>query len=173
VSKPQKGSRSFILLLLASCCLPAHGADRGYAAKATELLERPAAQAKAMAQLAKRQAVEIVGRNGSWANAKAGAVTGWVRLADLRLDAAPAKSPASAPPSAGKKDTGIRGFSEEELLVGAPNQAESERLKRVGVTVRDAVNFARAANLRSRQQDYIQMQEYMPEGGFPPGFFDE
>jgi hypothetical protein len=170
---PQSAGRAFILVLLASSCLPALGADGGYAAKATELLERPAAQAKAVMQLAKRQPVQIVGRDGSWAKAKAGTATGWVRLADLRLNAASSKAPAPRQANGGNKDTGIRGFSEEELLVGAPNQAESERLKRVGVSVRDAVNFARVANLRPRQQDYIQMLEYMPEGGFPPNFFDE
>jgi hypothetical protein len=173
VSKPTIGSRAFILVILASCCLPAHGADVGYAARATELLERPAAQAKAVMQLARRQPVQILGRDGSWAKAQAGTATGWVRLADLRLNAVASKAPAPGRASGAKKDTGIRGFSEEELLVGAPNQAESERLKRVGVSVRDAVNFARAANLQSRKQDYIEMREYMPEGGFPPNFFDE
>jgi hypothetical protein len=170
---PRIGSRAFILVMLASCCLPAHGADAGYAAKATELLERPAAQAKAVAQLAKRQPVQILGRDGSWAKAQAGTATGWVRLADLRLDSVTSKTPASRQANGARKDSGIRGFSEEELLVGAPNQAESERLRRVGVSVRDAATFARAGNLRPRQQDYIEMSEYMPEGGFPPNFFDE
>jgi hypothetical protein len=41
------------------------------------------------------------------------------------------------------------------------------------VAPEDAATFARAANLKPRQQDYIQMQEYMPEGGFPEGYFDE
>jgi SH3 domain-containing protein len=170
---PHIGSRTFILVMLATCCLPVHGADAGYAAKATELLERPAAQAKAVVQLARRQPVQILGRDGSWAKAQAGTATGWVRIADIRLNTVTAKTPAPVRANGAKKDTGIRGFSEEELLVGAPNQAESERLKRVGVSVRDAVAFARAGNLRARQQDYIEMSEYMPEGGFPPNFFDE
>ena len=95
-----------------------------------------------------------------------------MRMIDVRLNPSPARKIAVA---AAKSPTnsGIRGFSEEELLVGAPNQAESERLQRVGVSVRDAANFARAANLRPRQQDYIEMREYMPEGGFSESFFDE
>jgi hypothetical protein len=169
----QSASRICILALLSFSGLPALGADAGYAAKATELLERPAAQAKAIMQLAKRQPVQILGRDGSWAKAQAGAVTGWVRLADLRLNAVSSKVAAPSRATDAKKDTRIRGFSEEELLVGAPNQAESERLRRVGVSVRDAASFARAGNLRPRQQDYIEMTEYMPEGGFPPNFFDE
>lgn len=169
------GIRISLLMLFAAFCLPAQGADAGYAAKAVDLLERPGSQAKVVTKLAKRQPVQIIGRDGSWAKAKSGNATGWVRLADLRLIVAASKSPASpsARSNSGKKDTGIRGFSEEELQVGAPNQAEGERLRRLGVTARDAATFARAANLKPRQQDYIQMQEYMPEGGFPEGFFDE
>ena len=165
-------ARKFLLLVLAGGCVPAWAADSGYAARATPLLDRPAMQSRALLQLAKRQAVQITGRQGSWAQVSVGNATGWARLADLRLEAAPA---AAAPSHAQgrKKDTGIRGFSEEELLVGAPNQAEGERLRSVGVSLRDAVGFARAGNLRARRQDYIQMQDYMPEGGFPDGFFDE
>ncbi len=165
-------SRILLLLLLATPAIFAHAGDAGYASRAVDLLDRPAADAKPVAKLVKLQPVEIIGRNGSWANIKAGARSGWIRMIDARLNsdvtrkvaAAPAKSPA---------DSGIRGFSEEELLVGAPNQAESERLRRVGVSVRDAVNFARVANLRPRRQDYIEMSDYMPEGGFAQGFFDE
>jgi hypothetical protein len=162
-----------LLTLLASCCLPARAADAAYAAKATELRERPDPQAKALLQLVKRQSVHIVGRDGSWAKAKAGEVAGWVRLADLRLNASTGTAQRARRAGEAGKDSGIRGFSEEELAVGAPNRAESERLKRLGVAARDAAEFARAANLRPRRQDYIQMQEYMPEGGFPAAFFDE
>ncbi|HKB82222.1 MAG TPA: SH3 domain-containing protein [Burkholderiales bacterium] len=162
-----------LLILLGSCWLPAYGADAGYAAKAVDLLERPGSRAKVVTTLAKKQPVEIIGRDGSWAKTKSGNATGWVRLADLRLKITTSKPTALPPSGSSRKDTGIRGFSEEELLVGAPNQVEGERLKQLGVTTRDAAGFARAANLRPRQQDYIEMREYMPEGGFPQGFFDE
>jgi hypothetical protein len=169
------GSRISLLIVFATFCLPAQGGDTGYAAKAVDLLEGPGSQTKVITKLAKRQPVQIIGRDGSWARAKSGNVTGWVRLADLRLNVAQSKSPApsSVRSNSGKSDTGIRGFSEEELLVGAPNQAEGEKLRRLGVNARDAASFARVGNLKPRQQDYIQMQEYMPEGGFPEGFFDE
>jgi hypothetical protein len=165
--------RISLLIPLAFCCLSAQGADAGYATKAIDLLERPDSQARIAAKLAKKQPLEIIGRDGSWANVKTGYATGWVRLADLRLNVATLAAQTPRRQNTGTKDTGIRGFSEEELLVGAPNQAESERLKRMGVSVPEAVSFARAANLRPRQQDYIQMQEYMPEGGFSREFFDE
>ncbi|MEO8164185.1 MAG: SH3 domain-containing protein [Betaproteobacteria bacterium] len=158
--------------MLAAFHLPAQCADAGYAAKASTLFEHPGSPAKTLAQLTKNQPVQILGREGGWARVAAGHVTGWVRLADLRLHAEPSATSRKRG-SAAQKDSGIRGFSEEELLVGAPNQAEGERLRRVGVSAGDATSFARAANLRARRQDYIQMQDYMPEGGFPDGFFDE
>jgi hypothetical protein len=180
VSRPRDGEcsvtgRGCLLTLLASFCLTGEGAETGYAAKAVDLLERPATQAKVMTKLAKRQPVEIIGRNGSWAKTKSGSAIGWVRLADLRLTAATLKSPGAqtARVNAKKADSGIRGFSEEELLVGAPNQTEGERLRRLGVSANDATRFARAGNLKARRQDYIEMREYMPEGGFPKEFFDE
>ncbi|MBC8007395.1 MAG: SH3 domain-containing protein [Prolixibacteraceae bacterium] len=172
----QMGRRVIALFMIAAVCMPAQGADAGYAAKAVDLLEQPGSQAKVVANLTKRQPVEILGRDGSWANAKSGNTTGWVRLGDLRLSVVASKVPASPAvrTKPGKKnDSGIRGFSEEELLVGAPNQAEGEKLRRLGVPAKEAMSFARTANLKPRQQDYIQMQEYMPEGGFPEGFFDE
>jgi hypothetical protein len=173
VNTAQQAVGAFTLVVLTAYVLPAHCADAGYAAKATDLLESPATQAKVVVRLTKRQPVQITGRDGSWAKAQAGTATGWVRIADLRLNTVASKALAPVRANGAKTDSGIRGFSEEELLVGAPNQAESERLKRVGVSMRDAVNFARAANLRARQQDYSEMREYMPEGGFPASFFDE
>jgi hypothetical protein len=165
--------RISLLIVLATCWMSAQAADAGYAAKAVDVLERPDSQARIAGRLDKKQLLQIIGRDGSWAHVKSASATGWVRLADLRLNVATVAAPSPRRENSGTKDTGIRGFSEEELLVGAPNQAESERLKRIGVPVRDAVDFARAANLRPRQQDYIQMLDYMPAGGFPREFFDE
>ena len=89
------GRRVTLLILMAAVCMPAQGADAGYAAKAVDLLERPGSQGKVVMKLAKRQPVEILGRDGSWAKAKSGNTTGWVRLADLRLSVIASKAPAS------------------------------------------------------------------------------
>ena len=164
--------RLLLLFLLAMPAIAAHAGDAGYVSKAVDLLDRPAADGKPLTKLVRQQPVEIIGRNGSWAHIKVGAGSGWLRMIDVRLNPSPARKIAV---TAAKSPTnsGIRGFSEEELLVGAPNQAESERLQRVGVSVREAVNFARTANLQPRKQDYIEMLDYMPEGGFSESFFDE
>jgi hypothetical protein len=166
-------ARIFLPALLALASSTARGAEQGYTAKALDLLERPQAEARVLTRLAKRQPLQLVGRAGSWVNVRARDSAGWMRLADLRLNAAAAPAPASRPTGTAGKKAGIRGFSEEELVIGAPNHAESERLRRAAVSVREAVSFARAANLHARRQDYIQMLDFMPEGGFPKEFFDE
>lgn len=168
------GSRIFLLILCANVCLSARGGETGFAAKPLDLLDRPEAQARVVARLVKRQPLEILARDGSWAKTQSGNTIGWVRLTDLRRDAMTKRSPATANRrNVGRSDTGIRGFSEEELLVGAPNLAEGDKLRRLGVAASDVASFARAANLRPRAQDYILMNEYMPEEGLPEGFFDE
>jgi len=159
------------LMLLTSC--GAQAVEAGYAAKAVDLLEQPQAGARALAALAKRQPVQITARAGSWVRIRAGDAAGWMRLADLRLSRTNVPATVKTVVPAGAPNAGIRGFSEEELLVGAPNHAESERLRALAVSARDAASFARAANLRPRQQDYLQMLDFMPEGGFPKEFFDE
>jgi hypothetical protein len=162
--------------VLARICLPAlaaifsssaQSADAGYAAKAADLLERPQAEARVLIRLAKP--LQVIDRAGSWVKVRTGNLAGWTGLADLRLNAGIAATPASRSAGTSTRNIGIRGFSEVELLVGAPNHAESERLQRGAVSVREAVSFARAANLRARQQDYIQMLDFMPEGGLPKG----
>lgn len=168
------GTRLPLLMLLAFACPSAWAGEAAYTATPIAVLEAPQAQAKVIAKFAKRHPVEILGRQGAWANIRASNTTGWIRLGDLRL--VPSAPNAAAPKiqaGAARKDTGIRGFSEEELLVGAPNHAEGEKLRRLGVSAGDAEVFARAANLKARRQDYFLMHEFLPDDGFPEGFLDE
>ena len=166
-------SRIFLLLLLATPAFDAYPGDAGYVSKAIALLDRPAADAKSIAQLVKQQPVEVISRKGSWANVKAAAASGWIRMIDVRLNTVPSRRIAAVARGKSASDSGIRGFSEEELMVGAPNRIEADKLKRYAVTAKDAVIFARTGNLRQRKQDYLEMQDYMPDGKVPEGFFDE
>lgn len=146
-------------------------ADRGFVPRAIPVLDRPATGARSLASLKDKQAVEILRRSGAWLQIKAGAISGWVPLAAVRL-AGGAEAAADARPMR-RNDTGIRGFSEEELLAGAPNRAEAARLNALAVPGAEAERFARAGKLQPRPQDYLEMQDYMPAEGLPPDFFDE
>jgi hypothetical protein len=154
--------------------LSARAADSGYLPKAVDLLDRPAANADSVAHLPKQQVVQVIGRTGSWAHVRAGASSGWLRLIDIRLAAG--RSVQTAAVSGGRPASarsGIRGFSEEELMVGEPNRVEADKLRRYAVSAQDAAAFARSGNLVARRQDYLEMLDYMPEGKPPEGFFDE
>ena len=166
-------SRVFLLLLLATLAFGAYAADAGYVPKAIDLLDRPAAAAKSIARLAKQQPVEVIGRKGSWANVKAAAGSGWIRMIDVRLIAAPSLRIAAVARGKSASESGIRGFSEDELIIGLPNRIEADKLRGYAVTAKDAATFARTGNLRQRKQDYLEMLDYMPDGKPPEGFFDE
>lgn len=165
--------RHFLPVLLVTLAVPAPAAESGFAAKASDVLERPVPGSRVIGRIGKKQGIEILARSGGWAKIAAGGASGWVAAGDLRL--APRRTATSAPPAraTGGRDTGIRGFSEEELMVGAPNRIEAGKLKAYAASAKDAANFARIANLRQRQQDYLDMQDYMPDGKLPEGFFDE
>lgn len=148
-------------------------ADRGFVPRAIPVLDRPAIGAKSLASLQDKQAVEILRRGGAWLQIKAGAISGWVPLAAVRLASGAQTAMAVGARPMRKNDTGIRGFSEEELLAGAPNRTEAARLNALAVPAAEAERFARAGKLQPRPQDYLEMQDYMPAEGLPPDFFDE
>lgn len=166
-------SRIFLLFLLAALGGTANAGDTGYVPKAIDLLDRPAADAKPVAQLVKQQPVEVISRNGNWANVNAGARSGWIRMIDVRLIAAPSRRIAVVARVKSASDSGIRGFSEEELLAGTPSGNELDKLKRFSVAAKDATGFARSAGLRPRRQDYLDATDYLSPDQLPDDFFDE
>jgi hypothetical protein len=166
-------SRVFLLLLLAPPAIGAHAGDAGYVPKAIDLLDRPAADAKPVAQLVRQQPVEVISRKGSWANVNARAKSGWIRLIDLRLNAIPSWQIAAGACVKSASDSGIRGFSEEELLAGTPSRSELDELKLFSVAVKDASSFARSAGLKPRRQDYLDGSDYLSLDQLPDDFFDE
>lgn len=164
-------SRIFLLFLLACVCAGASAGERGHVPKPTDLLDAPSASARPVAKLAGKQTIEILGRNGSWTRVQVGAASGWVRAIDVRLDlvAAARPSPVRVKPIS---ESGIRGFSEEELLAASPGTGEVDKLKRMGVTAKDAIVFARGIGLKARKQDYFEGSDFGTLD-IPDDFFDE
>ncbi|HVY05723.1 MAG TPA: SH3 domain-containing protein [Burkholderiales bacterium] len=165
------GSRICVFILLACCAALAAAGEHGHLPRAVDLLENPAAGAKFVAKLPRQQAVDVLERRGSWVRVRAGASVGWVKTIDLRLDTGtPAKI--SAVRAKSNSDSGIRGFSEEELLGASASAAELDKLKQMRVPARDATSFARAAGLKPRKQDYFEGTE-LATMDIPDDFFDE
>ncbi len=167
--------KRFAAALVLAAAGAASAGESGYVPKAAELRDQPVATSRVVARIDAGRPVELLLRRGAWVQVGSGSATGWLRLAEVRGGSSKPVSGAGAKPARPIKrsDSGIRGFSEEELIVGSPNQSEAAKFRGLGVDARQAASFARAANLKSRKRDYLEMDEYMPEGGPPPGFFDE
>jgi hypothetical protein len=166
------GKRTWLaVFLIALPAFPALGAEAGFASRAADLRERPADAARSTGKLTKRQPVRVLAREGNWARVSAGAASGWVRLVDVRLDP-PKGRPAPLTRAKSAKDSGVRGFSEEELLAGTPGHSELDKLKKYAVAAKDASSYARGAGLRARKLDYLDQMDYMA-ADLPEDFFDE
>jgi hypothetical protein len=167
------GKRTFLaVFLIALAALPAMAAQTGFAARAADLLERPAASARATGKLTKKQPLQVLAREGNWVRVGAGPASGWVRLMDVRLDPPPGKLPPLNRAKAAK-DNGVRGFSEEELLAGTPGASEIDKLGRYAVAAKDASGYARAAGLKARALDYLDPADVLAPDRLPDDFFDE
>lgn len=147
-------------------------AETGFASRATELRERPAAAAQATGKLAKKQSLQVLGRDGGWVRVSTGKASGWVNLLDVRLDPPPGKAPALQRAKSAK-DNGVRGFSEEDLLAGTPGAFDAKALKKYAVAPKDATGYARGAGLQARKLDYLDAGDYMALDRLPDDFFDE
>jgi hypothetical protein len=149
--------------------------ESAYVPKAADLRERPDSQAKVVAQVEAGRPVELLSRQGAWVQVRSAGLAGWLRLEQVRIGQRAAALPTTARPGVPLRPSrsGIRGFSEEELLVGSPNESEGARLRQLQVSAALAANFARASSLRPRRWDYFEMSDYVPEGGLPPEFFDD
>ena len=132
--------RIFLLILLAAPAFGVYAGEAGYVPRAIDLLDRPTADAKPVGRLIKQQPVEVIGRNGSWANVTAGARarSGWIRMIDVRLNTAPSRQIATVVRVKSASDSGIRGFSKEELLAGTPSRSELDKLKGFSVAAKEA-----------------------------------
>lgn len=138
----------------------------GTVVRATELKDKPAADAKTLKQLAAKSAVTIVDRQGGWLRVTAQGQQGWVRLLHVSTQPAGAGGRTSDLEAAKRIATGragggnivatsgIRGLNEEQLRTAAANPAELQRLDGYVATDAQATDYARAHGLAARRVSY-------------------
>lgn len=165
------GMRSRIAAAAAAvfCLAPlAWAQEQGFTNRATELRERGAPDAKAIANLPEGAEVRVLERAGGWTRVEAGGQRGWVRVFHLRFPAtAQAASPSSSGPNllgsltaalGGGRDTargatvattGIRGLSPEDLKSASPDPAALAKLQSYRADRAAAERFAREGKLAS------------------------
>jgi hypothetical protein len=155
----------FVLCLCVLFAAAAQAGEIAYTVRATELKDKPFADAATLLSLAEHGKVEIVARQASWMQVKAGGTTGWVKMLSLRLEGGKAQTGdaglgalfnvAATGSSGSTVTTGVRGLSEENLKKARPNPQALETMQNFAASERGVIGFARAGKLESQQMDYL------------------
>ena len=155
-----------LLLALLALAAPAWAQDQAFTNRATELRERGATDARAVASLPENTAVKVVSRKGGWTEVDAGGKAGWVNAFHLRFPVAMEKASSGGGGSiasgltsifgGGKSEqkttlatTGIRGLSPEDLKNASPDGAALAKAQSYRSDKPTAERFAREGKLAS------------------------
>lgn len=167
-------------LLTLATLLPglALAGETAFTLKADDLKNEPFRDAKTVQALTANTPVDIIKKQGAWAQVKVGKSSGWVRTLSLKIGkpAAAAASPAPAKgllglasgrDSSGKivSTTGIRGLADDDtqdkgltengLKSATNNEAQITRLESLRVTGDEAKTFAKQGKLTARKQAWL------------------
>jgi len=155
----------YALILYAFLTAPVYAVQVAYAVHNTEIKLLPFSDAKTVANLDEKAKVNILLRQGGWVKINSKNGNGWVRMLSVRSDSAAGKRRdtglisllnAGRSGSSGiTSTTGIRGLSEEDLKNAKPNPVEFEKMEKFAVNKASAEKFARDAELKSQQFDYL------------------
>lgn len=156
-----------LVVLCAACCAwtaNAYAQDQATANRATELKERPAADARTLAPVAAEAAVKVLSRQGAWTQVETGGQQGWVRAFHLRFRstvettssgsgsglgglAAMVGIGRKSPEATKTAALGIRGLTPEDFKNAAPDAAALAKLRSYRADKPSAELFAREAKL--------------------------
>lgn len=155
----------YTLFLCAFLAAPACAEQIAYTVRTTEIKQKPFSDAHTVASLGEMTKVSILSRQGGWVKISSSQGSGWVKMLSLRYTSTANKRGDTGLQSllnVGRSGssgitvaTGVRGLSEEDLKNAQPNPRELEKLQNFAANKSDAAKFARGANLKSRQLDYL------------------
>jgi hypothetical protein len=157
---------AFLFFALLALAAPAWAQDLAFTNRATELKERGAADARALASLPENTAVKVLSRSGGWTQVDAGGKAGWVNAFHLRFPVAMERSGSSSgggflsgitsaigggrsQQQANLGTTGIRGLSPEDLKNASPDGAALRKAQSYRADKPAAERFARDGKLAS------------------------
>ncbi len=147
----------------------AYAAESGYTLKPTDLKDKPFLDAVTVVTLPEKNQVEIVTREGAWMQVRTkDKQLGWVRMLSVRLGS-PDQKPQSGgnllsaigiasrprPTTTATVTTGVRGFSEEDLVKAVPNPVEVAKMKGFAATAADAQQLAVQGELEQNEIAYF------------------
>jgi hypothetical protein len=156
--------RILLLLLIASMSPigDALAQEQATTNRATDLKERPAADAKTVAALVTDSAVKVLSRQGAWTQVEAGQQRGWVRAFHLRFQSTVETSSSGsalggltsmlgigskAPQTSRVASVGIRGLTPEDFKNASPDPAALKKLQSWRADRASAERFAKEAKL--------------------------
>lgn len=130
-------------------------AEPGTLLRDSELRAKPFGDADVLATVAAKASVDIVARQGAWAQVKSGGQTGWVRLLNVRTGSGQRgdagvgalASVFKTGSSGNTVTTGVKGLSEEKLGNAEPNPEEAKRLSQYRESEAGARAYAKQAKL--------------------------
>ena len=157
------------LALLSLAWVPAALAQEAATNRATELRERPAADARVLVPVPARTPVQVVGREGGWTQVLALEQRGWLPAFHLRFAAVVESAPASpmagltsllgvggkrAPETSKVATIGVRGLTREDFRAAAPDLEALKRLQSFRATPEEAARFAREGGVTATAVAY-------------------
>ena len=153
-------SKVRLILLLGLLCPALCLAEPASMSKADNLYEKPFTDAKIVARLTARQAVDLQKRQGAWYQVKVDGRSGWVKMLSVRrtASAAVASSGSLSQVATGRagtgqivSTTGVRGLEEERLTEAPFSEAAVAAAERLRVDAATAGRAAQEAGLAPRQ----------------------
>jgi hypothetical protein len=155
--------RLLLPLLVAGLSLigDAWAQDAATTNRATDLKERPSAEARTVAPLAADAPVKILARQGAWTQVEAGTQRGWVRAFHLRFQSTVETSSSGgsgitsffgfgsrqAPTTSKVATLGIRGLTPDDFKNASPDPAALKKLQSWRADKASAERFAKEAKL--------------------------
>jgi hypothetical protein len=155
--------RLLLPLLVAGLSLIGDAAAQEAAAtnRATDLKERPSAEARTIAPLAADAPVKVLARQGAWTQVEAGTQRGWVRAFHLRFQSTVETPSGSgggitsffgfgarqAPTTSKVATLGIRGLTPDDFKNASPDPAALKKLQSWRSDKASAERFAKEAKL--------------------------
>ena len=156
-------------LVLACASAPAQAAEKGLIVRAGDLMAEPFVDAAKAGPVAASAPVTLLERRGGWVRVETGGSTGWVRMLNVRLEAAPTL--ASAAPAPGRSasplsllrtgstgrtvTTGIKGLGEEDIRNASANYAQLDQLGTFAVAPAASRAHAQASQLKENNVAYL------------------
>ena len=163
-------SLRILALLLGLALAPfAWAEEQAVTNRATELKERGANDAKALATLPENTAVKVLARSGGWTRVEAGGQNGWVNVFHLRFSTTVESKSGGGNPfasvtsflgggrqtekNANLATTGVRGLSPEDLKNSSPDPAALAKAQSYRADKAAAERFAREGKLTAVSVD--------------------